>query len=158
VGPLGQPSLAADDAADAGDLLAERLAAVGERVERDAQLAGDSRSGGREPERELAVACCLERVQELLELGFRDDALVGGGLRSLRPRPPFFWPCLRRSTSGPTATEILQFESLGPGQPFDRTGYCARNSRENGDPIFKLQIPFGNKPRSAHKPESEFQG
>ncbi len=44
---LGQPALAADGAADACDLLAERLAAVGELVERAVEVGGDALAGER---------------------------------------------------------------------------------------------------------------
>jgi hypothetical protein len=77
VGALGEPALAADDAADARDLLAEALAAVGELVERAPQVGGDAAPARGKPQREVAVAGGLERVQELLELLVR-RLLVGG--------------------------------------------------------------------------------
>ena len=71
---VGQPAFAADGAADAGDLLAECLAAVGELVERAAEVGADALAGNGEPDAEVAVAGGLERGEQLLELVLRDLA------------------------------------------------------------------------------------
>ena len=65
---LGQAALAADGAADAGDFLAERLAAVGELVEGAVEVGGDALAGNGEADAEVAVAGGLERGEQLLEL------------------------------------------------------------------------------------------
>ena len=96
-GALRQAALAADCAADAGDLLRDRLAAVGDLVERPAQVGAEPAAARRQPYGEVAVPGCGERGEELLELlaghlvvGIPILGRRGGGPSALRRPPPAF--------------------------------------------------------------------
>src|SRR5205823_4925883 len=79
---VGEAALAADRAADAGDFLAECLAALGELVERAMEVGGDALAGNREADAKVAVAGGLQCREELLEVLLRD--LRRAVLRRLR--------------------------------------------------------------------------
>src|SRR5581483_2462419 len=134
VRPFGQPALAADRPADPAHFLAEGLAAVGELVERPAQVGAEPLAADGQADVEAPVASGLERLEELDELLSRDGAVVlpgavpGGASVRLRGRGA----AARAGLAG-----VLDLVSDSHRRPLDRVPADralepARKRRESG--------------------------